>query len=111
MANRPGERVTYTSPPASEFYFKVVKIVRTDTTAFEAFTLPKGAVPFGAFVVGQTASDAATTAIISVGTNPGTTDDILAAFDVKGASGAGFNVAGAKLGTGWGLHVSADTLS
>lgn len=110
MANRPGERVTSTSPPSPDLYIKTVKIVRTDTTAFEAFILPKGALPLGAFVLGQTASDAATTAIISVGTNPGTTDDILAAFDVKGATGAGWNVAGAKQGTGLGTQLTADTL-
>lgn len=110
MAQRPLERITSTSPPASELYFKVVKIVRTDTTAFDAFILPKGAVPLGAFVTGQTASDAATTAIISVGTNPGTTDDILSAFDVKGSTGAGHYTAGAKQGTGLGTQLTADTL-
>lgn len=110
MAQRPGERVSSTSPPNAAIYFKTVKIVRTDTTAFEAFMLPKGAVPFGAFVVGQTASDAGTTAIIAVGTNPGTTDDILSAFDVKGATGAGFYAAEAKQGTGLGTQLTADTL-
>jgi hypothetical protein len=110
MANRPSERITSTTPPGFERITKSVKIARTDTTAFEAFVVPKGAVLSGSWVIGQTASDAGTTATISVGSNPGTTNEFLAAFDVKGSTGAGFNAAGAKQGTSLGTQLTADTL-
>lgn len=110
MAARPLETATNTSPPALEMYTKVVRIVRTDTTAFNAFVLPKGAVISAVNVMGQTASDAATTATLDVGSNPGTTDQILQDFDVKGATGVGYYAAEAKAGTGVGVQLTADTL-
>lgn len=110
MASRPNETVRFTTPPAVELYAKTVRIVRTDTTAFDAFVLPKGAVIAGSYVMGQTASDAATTATLDVGSNPGTTDEILQDFDVKGATGVGYYAAEAKAGTSVGSQLTADTL-
>lgn len=109
MANRPSETVSFTSPPAMEMLVKTVKIKRTDTTAFSAFTLPKGAVIAGSYVMGATASDAATTATVSVGSNPGTTNECVAAFSVK-TNGAGYFAAGATAGTSVGSQLTADTL-
>lgn len=109
MAIRPGQRTGATSPPSVQIQTKTVSISRTDTTAFEAFVLPKGAVPIGAFIVGRTASDAATTATVSVGSNPGTTNEIVAAFSVK-TNGLGVHPAGAQGGTGMGAQLTADTL-
>ena len=91
--------VTSTTPPAIELYTKTCLVARTDTTAFDAFVIPKNTLIAGVYVLGQTASDAATTATISVGSNPGTTNEVLAAFDVKGATGTGYQPAGAKAGT------------
>lgn len=99
MAARPNQPVTATTPPALEVFAKTAQIARTDTTAFEAFVIPQGAIICGAYVMGQTASDAATTAIVSVGTNPGTTDDCISAFDVKASTGAGYYAVGAFEGT------------
>ena len=109
MAIRPQQTVTFTSPPAVEILEKTVQIKRTDTTAFDAFVLPKNAVIAGAYVMGNTASDAATSATVSVGSNPGTTDECVAAFDVK-TNGAGYFAAGATAGTSMGSQLTADTL-
>ena len=109
MAARPLETVTYTSPPAFETLVKTVQIKRTDTTSFDAFTLPKGAVIAGAYVMGTVASDAATTATVSVGSNPGTTNECVAAFSVK-TNGVGYFATGAQGGTSLGSQLTADTL-
>jgi len=109
MAVRPQQVVTSTTPPAIELLTKVVQVARTDTTAFNAFVLPKGAVVAGVYVLGVTASDAVTTAIIDVGTNPATADEILDSFSVK-TSGDGYFAAGAAAGTALGTQLAADTL-
>jgi len=110
MALRPNQVVTTTTPPAVEILSKTVQVVRTDTTAFNAFVLPKGSVIAGVYVMGNTASDAATSAVIDVGSNPGTTNELLALFDVKGATGVGYNPGGATSGTSMGSQLTADTL-
>lgn len=117
MSARPNISVTTQTPPAISIITKTTVIKRTDTTAFEAFSLPKGAIVLGTYVGGLVASDAQTTAIISVGSNPGTTDECLSAFDVKGATGQGWYAAGAYNGTKNGVvatsgaaGLSADTL-
>ena len=109
MANRPLERVGISSPPAAHIITKTVKVTRSDTTAFDAFWLPKGAVVSGAYVMGQTASDAATTAIVSLGSNPGTTDEVISAFSVK-TNGAGYYAVTTTEGTKIGEQVTTDTL-
>lgn len=109
MAIRPQQTVTSTTPPSLEVLNKVVQVARTDTTAFNAFVLPKGVVVAGAYVMGTVASDAATTAIIDVGTNPGTADEIVDSFSVK-TSGLGYFAAGAAVGSHMGTQLTADTL-
>ena len=109
MALRPNQVVTATTPPALEILNKVVQVARTDTTAFNAFVLPKGAVIAGAYVMGPSVSDAATTAIIDVGTNPGTADEIVNSFSVK-TNGLGYHAVGSTGGTSMGQQLTADTL-
>ena len=109
MALRPAQVVTNTTPPSAELLAKIVQIARTDTTAFEAFVLPKGVVVAGAYVLGSVASDAGTSAIVDVGTNPGTSDEIVDSFDVK-TSGKGYSAAGTAVGTAMGSQLTADTL-
>lgn len=109
MAARPSQTVGFTTPPAVEILSKTCQIARTDTTAFEAFVLPKGAVICGAYVMGTVASDAATTATVSVGSNPGTTNEAVAAFSVK-TNGVGYFAVGAQGGTSMGSQLTADTL-
>lgn len=109
MAVRPLQVVTSTTPPAVELLAKTVQVARTDTTAFDAFVLPKGAVVAGAYVMGTVASDAATTAIVDVGTNPGTSDQIVDSFSVK-TNGVGYHAIGAAGGSAIGTQLSADTL-
>jgi len=109
MTARPSQTVSYTTPPSPEILSKTVQIARTDTTAFDAFVLPKGAVICGAYIMGQVASDAATTGTVSVGSNPGTTNECVAAFSVK-TNGVGYFAAGAQGGTGIGSQLTADTL-
>ena len=110
MALRPNQVVTSTTPPSMEMLCKTIQVARTDTTAFEGFVLPVGSVLAGAYVIGLTASDAATTAVIHVGSNPGTTNEVLASFDVKAATGKGYQPAGAFGGTGMSSQVAANTL-
>ena len=109
MAKRPNQVITVTTPPAIDTYTKTIQVARTDTTAFEAFVLPKGVVIAGAYVVGAVASDAATSAIIDVGTNPGTADEIVDSFDVK-TNGKGYFNVGSAGGTAMGTQLTADTL-
>ena len=109
MALRPNQVITSTTPPALSVLSKVVQVSRTDTTAFEAFILPKGAVVAGAYVMGSVASDAATTAIVDVGTNPGTSDEIVDSFSVK-TNGLGYHAIGAAGGSAIGSQLTADTL-
>lgn len=109
MANRPGERIQNTTPPAIETLVKVCQITRTDTTAFDAFVLPKGAVISGIYVLGGTSSNAGTSATLQVGTNPGTTNELINNYDVKTA-GAGYFNAAAAAGAGIGVQLTADTL-
>lgn len=109
MALRPNQVVTSTTPPSPCILAKTVQVARTDTTAFEAFVLPKGAVVAGAYVMGATASDAATSAIVDVGTNPGSADEIVNSYDVK-TNGAGYFAVGATGGSAIGTQLTADTL-
>ena len=44
MAIRPQQTLTSTTPPAIEVLSKTIQVKRTDTTAFDAFVLPKFAV-------------------------------------------------------------------
>ncbi len=109
MAVRPNQVVNYTTPPASCVLSKVVQVTRTDTTAFDGFVLPKGAVVVGAYVIGSTNSDAATSAILDVGTNPGTADEIIDSINMK-TNGDGYYAVGAAGGSAMGAQLTADTL-
>lgn len=109
MAARPLQVVSYTTPPSPEILSKTVQIARTDTTAFDAFVIPKGAVICGAYVMGTVASDASLTAVVQVGSNPGTTNECVASFSVK-TNGVGYFAVGAQGGTSMGAQLTADTL-
>ncbi len=110
MAVRPNTSVTSTTPPALGVLTKTVQVARTDTVAFDAFTLPSGAVLAGVYVMGVTNSDATTTAVIHLGSNPGTTNEVLTSFSVKSTTGQGYHQAGVAGGTKLGVQVTADTL-
>lgn len=87
--------VSLSYPKPRESKEKVVKVVRTDTTAFVGAWLPKDAVITGMYVIGQATSDAGTSASISVGSTA-TANEYLATYDVKtAATGEGYNPAGA----------------
>lgn len=111
MAVRPNIAITSTTPPAMGILAKTVQVTITDTVAFDAFVLPKNSVICGAYVMGNTTSDSNTSASISVGTNPGTTNECVAAFDVKtAATSLGYFACGAKAGTSMGSQLTSDTL-
>lgn len=109
MPNRPLENVTSTTPVAVNIMSKIVQVARTDTTAFEAFILPKGSVYAGAYVIGTTNSNAATTAGIALGTNPGTSNEFVNAFNLKTRGNGYYPVEGAA-GTALGTQLANDTL-
>ena len=100
--------MSYPKPRCSQE--KIVKIVRTDTTAFVAAHLPRDAIISGLYVIGHAASNAVTTGVISVGTTA-TSDELIASYDVKtAATGEGYNPAGAAaVGTALMTKLTADT--
>ena len=109
MAIRPNlpVGVTTISPSAVEIYTKTAQVLRTDTARFDAFALPKGAVISGVYVVGTTASDAATTATITVGTGASGTE-LINGYSVKANNG--FNPVGSSAGSYVGTQLTSDTL-
>lgn len=109
MALRPNQNVSSTTPASVELLAKTVQVTRTDTTAFDGFVLPKGAVVAGAYVVGSVNSDAATSAVIDVGTNPGTADEIVDSYNMK-TGGDGYYAVGSAGGSAMGTQLTADTL-
>ncbi len=86
-------RPSTVTPKAREGLVKYIQVARTDTTAFDAVVLPATAVITGVYVLGSVASNAATTATVTVGYSAGGTE-VLNAFDVK-TNGKGYNPAGA----------------
>ena len=99
--------ISYPKPRGS--LEKTIKIVRTDTTSFLAGWLPKDAVITGMYVIGQAASNAGTSASVSVG-NTATANEFLNAFDVKtAATGEGYSPAGAAaVGTAFMEKLTSD---
>ena len=73
-------------PPSRDISIKVASIARTDTATKNLFMLPKGAVPLYMLIFTATASNAATTATVSVGVT-GTGTFFLNTVDVKTAAG------------------------
>lgn len=112
MATRPGMSVGSLTPPAVGSVTKIVEVKTSDTTAFDAFVLPRGARLCGAYIISSTASDAGTSATISMGSNPGTTNEVFNGYDVKtAASGAGYNtIPGSKMGSGWTTPAANDIM-
>lgn len=108
MAKRPNLVVTSTTPVAIEPLVKTVRVAYTDSARFEAFTLPKGAVICGAYVMGTANSGAVASAVITVGTG-GAGTELINAYNVK-TSGAGYFAVGSAAGSHIGTQLSADTL-
>lgn len=73
-------------PVGRDLSIKVASLARTDTATKNLFMLPKGAVPLYALVFSPVASNAVTTAVISVGIT-GTGTYFLNTIDVKTAAG------------------------
>ena len=108
MAIRPGQVVAYTTPPAVELYTKTVQVAFTDTVRFDAFTIPKGAVLAGVYVMGTANGGAVTSAVVTLGTGASGTE-VLNAYNVK-TSGAGYFAAGSAAGSFIGQQMTADQL-
>ena len=108
MAATTQVNLNYPKPRGSQF--KVIKVVRTDTTAFVGAWLPKDSMIVGAYVIGAAASDAATSASISCGSTS-TATEYVATYDVKtAATGEGYSaVGGAAVGTAFLSKLTADT--
>lgn len=73
------------SPPPKDVQVKVFQVLRTDTTATVKMMLPGDATIIDILIIGV-ASDAATTATLSVGTSV-TSTELINAQDVKTAGG------------------------
>ena len=99
------------TPTARASQVKTGYVARTDTTAKELFSIPKGAVISGIYVIGTVASDAATTATVSIG-NTASANEYMNGFDVKTAATAtGYQAAGAKaVGTAMMSPLASDIL-
>lgn len=100
---------TLTRPAARGTMAKFVKVLRTDTTATIRAWLPKDAFIVGAYVIGSAASDAATSAIISVGSTS-TATEYVASYDVKtAATGEGYSAVGAAaVGSAFATRLTGD---
>ena len=100
--------VSLSYPKTRESLTKYVKVVRTDTTAFVGTVLPKDSIITGIYFMGAVASNAATTANISVGTSA-TATEWVNAFDVKSSTGTGYQLAySAAAGAMTGSKLTAD---
>lgn len=108
MAATSQVNLNYPKPRGSQY--KVIKVVRTDTTAFVGAHLPKDSTLVGAYVIGGAASDAGTTATIGVGSTS-SANEFISGYDVKtAATGAGYSpVGGAAVGTAFMSKLTADT--
>ncbi len=100
----------YGTPRARSVQSKFFTIARTDTTAAIRAYLPKDSFIVGAYVIGAAASDAATSAVIGVGSTS-SANEFVASYDVKtAATGEGYNpVGGAAVGSAFGTRLTADT--
>lgn len=103
--------VTLSYPKPRSTQTKLFSVARTDTTATQFATLPKSAVIVGEYVIGAVASDATTSASISVGTTTTSSNELIATFDVKtAATGEGYNPAGAAaVGSAMATPLTVDT--
>jgi hypothetical protein len=104
----PGTWEQWPTPPGLTEYVLHGTVARTETSAKTLGTLPAGAVITGLAVSGPTASDAGTTATLSVGTVGGSGHDYLNALDVtSGGSGVGQHLpSGTVLGSVGGAAVT-----
>jgi hypothetical protein len=75
---------------AKDVQVKSFRVARTNTTASVLAVIPQDATILNVSLSGSTASDAATTATVSVGTTS-TSNEWINAFDVKGTTGSGQN--------------------
>lgn len=100
----------YSNPKARDCLSKYIRVARSDTTAAVKAWLPRDAVIGGMYVIGAVASDATTSASISVGTTA-TSNELIDAYDVKtAATGEGYNVAGAAaVGSAMASKLTVDT--
>jgi len=98
------------NPKPRDSLTKFFSVARTDTTAALQAKLPKGSLITGMYVIGAAASDAQTTAVISVGTTV-TANELMASYDVKtAATGEGYNIAGAAaVGSAFASKLTVDT--
>ena len=105
-----GDVTVYSNPKARGGLTKYIQIARADTTAAVKAWLPRDAILAGMYVIGAVASDATTSASISVGTTA-TANEFLDAYDVKtAATGEGYNVAGAAaVGSAMATKLTVDT--
>lgn len=109
-----GASVLHADPDAKIVVRKIATIARTNSTAKNLFMLPANAIPISLRVIIPTASDAVTTAVISVG-KTGTGTHFLSSYDVKGNSGQQSPTAVTNLGSSVGtsaiqvIGIYADT--
>ena len=104
-------QVSMSYPKPRDSQTKFVKILRTDTTAFQGAMLPRDAVITGLYVIGQAVCNASVgSGFINLG-NTTTANEYIASYDVcTTATGYGYNPAGAKAdGATLGERLTADT--
>ena len=104
-------QVNLSYPKVRSSLEKFVKIVKSDTAAFQATVLPKDSIITGVYVLGALEAAAAnTTATINVGTTT-SANEILSTYDVKSTTlGVGYNPGGAAVkGAIWNSKLTVDT--
>lgn len=88
--------ISVLTPAGKGLQVKTATVSRTDTTATHVLSLPKDSVYVSALVSGDV-SDAATTAVVSIG--DGSTDDQFGTADVKAGGATSPVLAGKNVGT------------
>ena len=88
---------------------KLFNVTTSDTTAEVAAWLPKNAVIEGLYIIGAVASDATTSASVSIGTTS-SANEIIATYSVLSTAGEGYHPAGAAaVGTIMQTPLTVDT--
>lgn len=103
--------ITLSYPKPRSTQTKLATVTFADTTAREVMVLPKYAVIVGVYVIGSATAAGGTlsAATLNIGTTT-TATELVAAFDVFGATGEGYHPAGAAaVGSAFATPLTADT--
>ena len=103
-------QVSLSYPKPRESLEKFIKVVSTDTTAFQGAVLPKDSLITGIYVIGQAVNTAVTSATLGIGSTSAA-NEFMTGYDIKtAATGEGYSPAGAAaVGSAMATKLTVDT--